>query len=41
MAEDAANLDVYVAWKNLNFTVPDPKDKKKTKVILNDLCGCV
>ena len=40
MTEDQT-LSVYVSWKNLHFTVPDPKNKKQTKVILNDLNGHV
>jgi len=39
--DNKSNLEVYVSWENLYFKVPDPKDKKKTKIILNDLNGCV
>jgi len=34
-------LDIYVSWKNLSFSVPDPKDKNKNKIILENLNGCV
>eukprot|EP01084_Bolivina_argentea_P270777 460508_1 len=34
------NLDIYVSWKNLSFTVPN-KEKKKNKIILDNLNGCV
>eukprot|EP01084_Bolivina_argentea_P270776 460506_1 len=33
-------LKIYVSWTNLSFKVADPKNKKKTKIILNDLNGC-
>eukprot|EP01084_Bolivina_argentea_P128591 227278_1 len=41
MSSKHQNLDIYVSWQNLSFKVPDPKNKKKTKIILNDLNGCV
>eukprot|EP01083_Nonionella_stella_P225530 801704_1 len=34
-------MEIYVSWKDLSFTVPDPKDKKNTKTILDNLNGCV
>eukprot|EP01084_Bolivina_argentea_P263826 446696_1 len=34
------DFQIYVSWKNLQFQVPDPNDKKQTKMILNDLSGC-
>ena len=39
--DNKSNLEIYVSWKNLSFKVVDPKDKKKRKIILNDLNGCV
>ena len=38
---DDDHLDIYISWKNLSFTVPDPKNKKKQKLILENLNGCV
>eukprot|EP00485_Elphidium_margaritaceum_P002163 CAMPEP_0202704864 /NCGR_PEP_ID=MMETSP1385-20130828/17477_1 /ASSEMBLY_ACC=CAM_ASM_000861 /TAXON_ID=933848 /ORGANISM="Elphidium margaritaceum" /LENGTH=624 /DNA_ID=CAMNT_0049362977 /DNA_START=63 /DNA_END=1934 /DNA_ORIENTATION=+ len=38
---NANNLEIYVSWKSLSFKVPDPKDKNKTKTILEELNGYV
>ena len=34
-------LNIYASWEDLRFEVPDPHDKKQTKMILNGLNGHV